>query len=39
MTSNIYKITDLTNNKVYVGQTKRDIMKRYSEHISRLVCL
>lgn len=35
MTSNIYKITDLTNNKVYVGQTKRDIMKRYSEHISR----
>lgn len=34
MTSNIYKITDLTNNKVYIGQTKRDIMKRYSEHIS-----
>lgn len=34
MTSNIYKITDVTNNKVYIGQTKRDIMKRYSDHIS-----
>ncbi|QOR56713.1 endonuclease [uncultured phage cr52_1] len=34
MTGNIYKITDITNNKVYIGQTKRDIMRRYSDHIS-----
>ena len=35
MTSNIYMITDRTNNKVYVGQTKRDIYKRFAEHIYR----
>lgn len=34
MIGNIYKITDITNNKVYIGQTKREIMKRYSDHIS-----
>ena len=34
MIGNIYKITDITNNKVYIGKTKRDIMKRYSDHIS-----
>ena len=32
---NIYKITDRTNNKVYIGQTKRDIYKRFAEHINR----
>lgn len=32
---NIYKITDRTNNKVYVGQTKRDIYKRFAEHINK----
>lgn len=34
MIGNIYKITDIINNKVYIGQTKRDIMRRYSDHIS-----
>lgn len=33
--SKIYKITDRTNNKVYIGQTKRDIYKRFAEHIYR----
>lgn len=28
MIGNIYKITDIINNKVYIGQTKRDIIKR-----------
>lgn len=32
---NIYKITDRTNNKIYIGQTKRDIYKRFAEHINR----
>jgi hypothetical protein len=32
---NIYKITNRANNKVYVGQTKRDIYKRFAEHINR----
>lgn len=32
--SRIYKITDRTNNKVYIGQTKRDIYKRFAEHIN-----
>lgn len=32
---NVYKITDRTNNKVYVGQTKRDIYKRFAEHINK----
>lgn len=31
MIGNIYKITDIINNKVYIGQTKRDIMRRYSD--------
>lgn len=35
MTSNIYKITDRSNNKVYIGQTKRDIYKRFAEHINK----
>lgn len=32
---NIYKITDRTNNKIYIGQTKRDIYKRFAEHINK----
>lgn len=32
---NIYKVTDRTNNKVYIGQTKRDIYKRFAEHINK----
>lgn len=32
--SNIYKITDRTNNKVYIGQTKRDIYRRFADHIN-----
>lgn len=31
----IYKVTDRTNNKVYVGQTRRNIYTRFSEHINR----
>lgn len=33
--SNIYKITDRTNNKVYIGQTKRDIYRRFADHINK----
>lgn len=29
----IYKITNLLNNKVYIGQTTRTIQKRFSEHV------
>lgn len=32
----IYKITDKTNNKIYIGQTKRDIYRRFGEHLSRV---
>lgn len=32
----IYKITDTTNNKIYVGQTSRNIYVRFSDHISRI---
>lgn len=32
----IYKITDRTNNKIYIGQTKRDIYRRFGEHLSRV---
>lgn len=32
----IYKIIDRTNNKIYIGQTKRDIYKRFGEHLSRV---
>ena len=28
----IYQITNLTNNKKYIGQTSRTISKRWSEH-------
>ena len=30
----IYKITNLINNKVYIGQTRATIQKRYKAHIS-----
>lgn len=33
--SRIYKITDRTNNKIYIGQTSRDIYKRFAEHINK----
>ena len=32
---NIYKITNLNNNKVYVGQTKRNIENRFNDHKKR----
>lgn len=35
--TNIYKITDNTNNKIYIGQTTRDIKKRLSDHKSRSI--
>lgn len=31
---NIYQITNLINNKKYIGQTKKSIEKRFQEHIS-----
>lgn len=30
----IYKITNLVNNKVYIGQTRRDVSTRIREHIN-----
>lgn len=30
----IYKIVNRVNNKIYVGQTKREIFKRFSDHMS-----
>ena len=32
----IYKIVNIVTNKVYIGQTKRDIEKRWKEHINEL---
>lgn len=32
MCGNIYKITNILTNKVYVGQTKKSITQRFSEH-------
>jgi len=29
----IYKITNITNNKVYIGKTSKTIEKRFSEHV------
>lgn len=29
---NIYKITNVSNGKVYIGQTKYAISKRFNEH-------
>lgn len=31
----IYKITDLTNGKIYIGKTKRTIEERLKEHINK----
>lgn len=31
---NIYKITNIVNNKIYIGQTTRKIELRFSDHIS-----
>lgn len=31
----IYKITNLVNNKIYVGKTKRRLEKRFAEHAKR----
>lgn len=31
---NIYKITNILNNKIYIGQTKYDIKKRFLQHCS-----
>lgn len=33
---NIYLIKNIINNKVYIGQTSRDIRRRFSEHKSRI---
>lgn len=33
MLGNIYKITNKTNNKVYIGQTARSINERFGEHL------
>ena len=29
----IYKITNLVNNKIYIGKTKNDYLSRYKGHI------
>ena len=29
----IYKITNLINNKIYIGQTIRDVQIRWKEHL------
>lgn len=33
-TYNIYKITNMINGKIYIGQTKRPIYNRFSDHVS-----
>lgn len=33
-TGYIYKITNLINNKIYIGQTRRTVDKRFKQHIS-----
>src|SRR4051812_29221359 len=32
----IYKITNTTNGKVYFGQTKRTVKRRWAQHVYRL---
>lgn len=34
MSSKIYKITNLINNKIYVGYTKKSLEKRFEQHCS-----
>jgi hypothetical protein len=36
-TYRIYKITNRLNNKIYIGQTKREIFKRFSDHMSHAI--
>jgi hypothetical protein len=33
----IYKITDITNNKIYIGQTSRSLEARFRDHKSKAV--
>lgn len=35
----IYKITNLTNNKLYIGKTSRDIKTRWEEHLRHSISL
>lgn len=35
---NIYKITNIINNKAYIGQTKYDINHRFQQHCSKWSC-
>jgi hypothetical protein len=35
MNINIYKITNLVNNKIYIGRTKHDITKRLQQHFTK----
>ena len=32
---NVYKITNLINNKIYIGVTKKDIAIRFKEHVAK----
>ena len=34
----IYKITNLINNKIYIGQTIRGIKRRWKDHINKVGC-
>ena len=34
----IYKITNLVNNKIYIGQTINSIDKRFKQHLSQVNC-
>ena len=34
----IYKITNLVNNKIYIGQTINSIDKRFKKHLSQINC-
>lgn len=36
-TYRIYKIVNRLNNKIYIGQTKREIFKRFSDHMSHAI--
>ena len=33
----IYKITNLINNKIYIGKTKKDIETRFKEHLQNAI--
>jgi group I intron endonuclease len=35
----IYKITNLVNGKVYIGQTMGQVIKRYKKHLSQINCV